>query len=240
MLDPGLRVLRVERGGDPQAHIERCFAATREHHDVGPGPGCVPLLWIPRVCSRAFCQELQDWWQAHGNVATGTVDSRADTDVAAQAAADIKRRRDHEIMDPALNGRLADLFRRRVVPEVAKAFQYAATRTTGFKIGCYFDERTTGGYFRPHRDNISPSTAHRRFAVSLLLNDPEEYEGGSLRFPEFGPREFRPRAGEALVFSCSLLHEVTDVRRGRRFVLLSFLTSKADTDAAQRHLAKTA
>ncbi|MSO65279.1 MAG: 2OG-Fe(II) oxygenase [Alphaproteobacteria bacterium] len=172
-------------------------------------------------------------WRDQGNAATGTIDSRDDDHLGAQSVAETKRRRDHEIVDAALNQRLAEVFRRRVVPEVAKAFQYHATRTTGFKIGCYLDERTTGGYFRPHRDNISASTAHRRFAVSLLLNDPAEYEGGSLRFPEFGQRDVRPGVGEAVVFSCSLLHEVTDVRRGKRFVLLTFLTSKKDTDATQ-------
>ena len=59
--------------------------------------------------------------------------------------------------------------------------------------------------------------------MSLLLNDAGEYEGGELRFLEYGPELYRPGAGEAIVFSCSLLHEVLRVRTGRRFVLLSFM-----------------
>jgi hypothetical protein len=38
-----------------------------------------------------------------------------------------------------------------------------------------------GGFFRAHRDNLSPATAHRRFALTLNLN--ESYQGGQLRFP---------------------------------------------------------
>ncbi|MEE2619026.1 MAG: 2OG-Fe(II) oxygenase, partial [Candidatus Poribacteria bacterium] len=68
------------------------------------------------------------------------------------------------------------------------------------------------------------STAHRRFAMSLNLN--QGYKGGYLRFPEFGSNLYQPEVGEALVFSCSHLHEVTEVTKGRRFALLSFLFSE--------------
>ena len=40
--------------------------------------------------------------------------------------------------------------------------------------------------------------------MSVNLND--DYEGGAVRFPEFGGGLYRPPAGGALVFSCSLLH----------------------------------
>ena len=46
-------------------------------------------------------------------------------------------------------------------------------------VACY--DSTEGGYFRPHRDNTTKGTAHRRFAVTLNLNS-DEYEGGYLRF----------------------------------------------------------
>ena len=82
-------------------------------------------------------------------------------------------------------------------------------------------EESDRGFFTAHRDNLSPATAHRRFGLTLNLND--DYDGGELRFPEYGPDRYRPDAGEALVFSGSHLHEVLPVTRGRRFVLLSFL-----------------
>ena len=113
------------------------------------------------------------------------------------------------------------------MPELQKAFYFQATRFEGFKIACY--EAATGGFFRPHRDNLSSATAHRRFAMTVHLND--DYEGGFLRFPEYGAHRYRLTAGGALVFSCAHLHEVTDVTKGRRFVLLSFLFRKEDIKA---------
>jgi predicted 2-oxoglutarate/Fe(II)-dependent dioxygenase YbiX len=87
-------------------------------------------------------------------------------------------------------------------------------------VACY--EAQTGGHFRPHRDNTTKGTAHRRFAVTINLNA-EEYEGGDLMFPEFGRRTYRAPTGGAVVFSCSLLHEALPVRAGSRFVFLPFL-----------------
>jgi predicted 2-oxoglutarate/Fe(II)-dependent dioxygenase YbiX len=87
-------------------------------------------------------------------------------------------------------------------------------------VACY--EGTVGGHFRAHRDNTTKGTAHRRFAVSLHLNT-GKYEGGYLRFPEFGPQLYIAPAGGAVVFSCSLLHEATPVTRGRRYMFLPFL-----------------
>jgi predicted 2-oxoglutarate/Fe(II)-dependent dioxygenase YbiX len=101
-------------------------------------------------------------------------------------------------------------------------------------VACY--EAEPGGYFRPHRDNTTAGTAHRRFAVTINLNA-EEYEGGNLRFPEYGPHAYRAPTGGAVVFSCSLLHEALAVTQGRRFAFLPFLY---DEDAARQREANNA
>ena len=49
------------------------------------------------------------------------------------------------------------------------------------------------------------------------------YEGGDLRFPEWGTDLWRPAPGDAIVFSCGLLHEVTPVTAGTRHALITFL-----------------
>ncbi len=87
-------------------------------------------------------------------------------------------------------------------------------------IGCY--DETDQGFFGEHRDNVSKATGHRAFAVSINLNI-DEYEGGELRFHEYGLDLYKPDTGAAVVFSCSLLHEATPVTRGRRYVILPFL-----------------
>ena len=58
--------------------------------------------------------------------------------------------------------------------------------------------------------------------MSINLNC-DEFEGGELRFPEFGDHRYRPENGTAIVFSSSLLHEALQVTTGRRRVLLAFL-----------------
>jgi predicted 2-oxoglutarate/Fe(II)-dependent dioxygenase YbiX len=108
---------------------------------------------------------------------------------------------------------------RRLLPEIAKAFQYRITRWERLRIGRYQGER--GGELHGHRDNVE-ATPYRRFAMSINLNV-EQFTGGALRFPEFGDQRYRPANGTALVFSSSLLHEALHVTSGQRLVLLAFL-----------------
>jgi predicted 2-oxoglutarate/Fe(II)-dependent dioxygenase YbiX len=173
-----------------------------------------PVLLVPRVLDDAYRQRLIDLWTSSGAVETGV--ARATGEELDPA---YKQRRDHTVSDPELLRELSSAVGRRVIPEIHKAFAFRATRFEGFKIACY--DASTGGFFRAHRDNLSRSTAHRVFALTLNLN--VGYEGGELRFPEYANALYKPAAGEALVFSCSHLHEVLDVTGGRRFVLLSFL-----------------
>ena len=110
----------------------------------------------------------------------------------------------------------------RCVPEIKKAFQIEIAHTDRLLLARY-DE--TGGFFRRHRDNSAPSVAFRQFALSINLND--NYEGGHLLFPEFNLRRYRPPAGAAVAFSCSLLHEAAAVTLGRRYCVLTFLHDAA-------------
>ena len=66
---------------------------------------------------------------------------------------------------------------------------------------------------------------HRKFAVSVNLND--DFDGGEVSFPEYGPRSYKAPPGAAVVFSCSLLHAVSTVTRGRRYAFLPFLYDDA-------------
>jgi predicted 2-oxoglutarate/Fe(II)-dependent dioxygenase YbiX len=177
-----------------------------------------PLLVVPDVLDPEQCAELIAVWEQQGHSDTG-VESSAGGGRGEQRNAQLKRRRDHVVGDPQRSRELAATIGRRVLPELSKAFAYRASRFEGFKIACY--QASDRGFFSAHRDNLSPATAHRRFALTLNLND--GYRGGQLRFPEYGPERYRPAAGVALVFSCSHLHEVLEVTAGRRFVLLSFL-----------------
>lgn len=216
-LDINLRVLSGIQ--DPQAfdQIYRAFESqsSPQARDIDVQ---APVLLIPNVLTPDICRVLINVWATKGNTETGVESSNSGVrrDVIDYQN---KKRRDHEVTDAQLLRLLTSTVGRRVMPEVQRAFHYRATRFEGFKIACYDAE--SGGFFRAHRDNLSPSTAHRRFALTLNLND--DYTGGHLIFPEFGPHRYRPLAGDAIVFSSSFLHEVQPVTRGRRFTLLSFL-----------------
>lgn len=150
-----------------------------------------------------------------------------------------KRRRDCLVEDPQLQAALRQRITRRIAPEMRKAFQFDPSRIERYIVACY--DGGEGGHFRAHRDNTTPGTAHRRFAVTINLND--GFEGGELWFPEFGPRRYRPPVGGAVVFSCSLLHEATPVTAGRRYATLPFLYDDAAAalrDANRHTLAEVA
>jgi predicted 2-oxoglutarate/Fe(II)-dependent dioxygenase YbiX len=214
VLDPNLRVVGVV-AGDRLADQVVALLDGAVHR--GPAIEVVtqaPVLLLPRVLNAASCERLVRLWEQEGGVETGVTRTSGEV-----LDASYKRRRDHTIGDPQLLRELSSVVGRRVLPEVRKAFAFQATRFEGFKIACY--DAATGGYFRQHRDNLTPATAHRVFALTLNLND--GYEGGQLRFPEYANHLYQPAPGAALVFSCAHLHEVRDVTAGRRFVLLSFL-----------------
>lgn len=235
-LDRGLRVAAVTREGDASLQAEAALSSIAAMSPSGVArevSSPAPVLLVPRAVEPDFCRELIDTWHGSETFYSGGHDSQADRDTDYGVGVKVSKvRRDLEVTDPALQKRLAAAFGRRIVPAVSKAFSFDTRRTTGFKIGRYGGEQ--GGYFRPHRDNLTPAVAHRRFAVSLLLNDPAEYDGGALTFPEFGPDLYRAPAGAAIVFSCSLLHEVTPVTRGHRFVLLTFLYGAEEIRAMEQ------
>ena len=66
------------------------------------------------------------------------------------------------------------------------------------------------------------------------------FEGGDLRFPEFGRQIHRPPVGGACVFSCGLLHEATKVTDGRRYAFLPFFYDEAGAAVLAAYEARVA
>lgn len=238
VLDPNQRVLAVydEHCEDPAAQAFdlvaglQLFTASLQPRDIAP------VLMIPRVFEPEFCRHLIEVFHERGFHETGTVTTREGKRIE-QIDHSMKKRFDHLIEDHALLDAIHWRFARRVAPEIRKAFRYVIAEGEGFRLACYRSRER--GYFRAHRDDVSPAVAHRCFAVTLNLNS-EDYEGGGLRFPEYGDHIYKPETGEALVFSCSLLHEAMDVTAGDRFVLLCFLLGAEGVqarDALKRKMA---
>ncbi|HUB27184.1 MAG TPA: redoxin domain-containing protein, partial [Tepidisphaeraceae bacterium] len=136
-----------------------------------------PILLIPDVLPSDFCRKLIEVWETQGNQDSGFMVNQGDRTVG-QYDYNNKIRRDHFIQrGTPLDGEARGWIARHIIGEVNKSFNYEVTRVEDMKIACY--DAARGGFFRPHRDNTTGATAHRRFAVSMLLND--DYEGGYLR-----------------------------------------------------------
>lgn len=186
---------------------------------AAPMPDWAPVVAVPAVLEPEICRRLIDLYEAHGGEESGFMrDVGGKTKMLVDPAH--KVRRDCLVEDPALARDLNLRMFHRLLPMVKRAFQFSATRVERLLVGCY--EAETGGHFRAHRDDTSKGTAHRRFAVTINLNA-DDYDGGDLMFPEYGPRTYRAPTGGAIVFSCSLLHRAMPVTRGRRFAFLPFL-----------------
>jgi predicted 2-oxoglutarate/Fe(II)-dependent dioxygenase YbiX len=142
-----------------------------------------------------------------------------------------KRRRDYVVEEQDVIVKAHNLVRRRIVPEIAKIHQFEVTRMERNLVACYSAEDEA--HFGPHRDNTTKGTAHRRFAVSINLNT--DFDGGEICFPEYGSRAFKPPAGAAVIFSCSLLHAVTRVTRGKRYAFLPFLYDEAAAQLREKN-----
>jgi peroxiredoxin len=221
VLDPMLRVLKTF----PLPEHEALFAYLG---GLPPPPRFAgfdvpaPVLILPNVFEPELCRHLVALYERSGGGESGFMTEIGGKTVLRQNPIH-KIRQDYIITEPELIGALQYRVTRRIVPEIRKVFQFGVTRMERYLIGCYSAE--DGGHFRPHRDNTTAGTAHRRFAVSINLN--AEFEGGEISFPEYGGHGFKPPPGGAVVFSCSLLHTVSTVTQGWRYAFLPFLYDDA-------------
>lgn len=215
-LDPNQRVLGRFVQPRAEAQLEAAAAAFDAWSGRREPPRVLaeaaPVLALPDVFEPALCRALIEAWEREhheGGLSDGT------RNVVDESK---KRNLEHVIADPALRRRVVHTLARRIGPELVKVFNYRAPfRFEGLYVLSYRHDRQD--FFGTHRDNLRQESP-RRFALSLNLND--EFEGGELRFPEYGPHLYKPGAGAAVVFSCDLLHEALPVTRGQRWVLVSF------------------
>lgn len=88
-----------------------------------------------------------------------------------------------------------------------------------------YGEYKDGGHFNYHYD--APLRAkdndNRKLSFSILLNSPDEYEGGELEIPGPGYGKTRIEKNCALFFPSSMLHRVTPVTSGVRKSLVGWV-----------------
>lgn len=232
ILDPMMRVQAragLSAGADVMAELRRLLGAPRDVLTA-------PVLVVPGVLPPDMCRHLIDAYERHGGKESGFM--REENGVTVEKVDHgHKRRADYQIDDQRLVAALQSRIYHTLRPMIQRAFQFDPTRIERWIVACY--DAGVGGHFRPHRDNTTKGTAHRKFAVTINLNA-EEYEGGDLCFPEFGPRTYCAPTGGAVVFSCSLLHEAKPVTRGKRYAFLPFLYDDDGARIRERNLAHVA
>jgi len=187
-----------------------------------------PVLTIPRIFDFPLCDLLVRLYDTIGGDDSGfLLDRGGKTETVIDHR--LKRRQDMIIAVPELRDTIKERVVTRLLPAVARYFQFEATRMDRCLVSCY--DSALGGHFFRHRDNVNAGAQHRRFAVTINLNG--DYDGCDLMFPEFGRHTYRAPVGGAIVFSCGALHQVTPITRGRRYAFIPFLYGEAD--AKLRH-----
>lgn len=234
LTDETLRVLQafsLKQAEAPTVHVDRILDFLKQLPALEPHRRAsrqAPVLLIPRAFELPFCQQLMQLLEANGGRTTGLLEEQDGQYVGAFDDR-FKRRRDLALEQAGMDWVQAVQARimRRIQPEVKKAFNFDITCFERPVIACY--DSANQGFFARHRDNVTVEAANRRFAMTLNLNT-GEYQGGELWFPEYGSHLFNPAAGEAVIFSCALMHQVTPVIQGKRYTFLVFFNERSPSD----------
>ena len=81
---------------------------------------------------------------------------------------------------------------------------------------------TKGSYFKKHRDR-GRGLEHRKLTLIIQLTNSVKYDGAEL----YVDNKLTSKAiGNLILFDSGKLHEVTELTRGERFVLVSWITTE--------------
>ena len=96
-----------------------------------------------------------------------------------------------------------------------------------------YTEYTEGGFYDWHIDCpvYDQSEPMRKISMTLLLNDPSEFEGGELELMEdklvsVADTQAKLKQGQAIFFASFLRHRVKPVTKGVRKSLVMWFTGK--------------
>lgn len=107
----------------------------------------------------------------------------------------------------------------RVYKSILNKFNKNIKYREQWKVGKYVSDRK--GFYDYHRDDVY-ETKYRNISCVLALSEPDDYQGGELHFKELGIK-FKLKKNSMIFFKSSLLHGVTPVTSGERYVLIGFM-----------------
>ena len=85
-----------------------------------------------------------------------------------------------------------------------------------------------GGHYDWHIDGTEPEEGmQRKLSISILLNDPAEFEGGELQIKGVESKNILTKRGSIVVFPSFLEHRVTPVTWGVRYSAVTWAMGPA-------------
>ncbi|GAA4740923.1 Fe2+-dependent dioxygenase [Sphingomonas daechungensis] len=123
------------------------------------------------------------------------------------------------------------LLRSEEFHEFAFPAQIAPPLLTRYKPGMHYGAHADAAYLKlPH------GTVRSDLSCTVFLNDPGDYEGGSLHVRLADASIcFKLNPGQAIVYPSDTLHEVEEVTKGERLVAITFIQSRVK-DPFRRHM----
>jgi PKHD-type hydroxylase len=119
---------------------------------------------------------------------------------------------------------------------IAKTYMDTANINAGWNYPLLVQEDTqigryrsdNQGFYNKHVDAGPPVNGlQRKLSISILLNDPSEFEGGELQFTGITDRKILPTQGSIVVFPSFVEHNVTPVTKGVRYSAVTWASGPA-------------
>jgi PKHD-type hydroxylase len=146
---------------------------------------------------------------------------------ASGLAKSVKHNEELDIRDPASNELTAYLATRIMEHSLTTWVIFPKTLTRPI-----ISRTTGGGSYGRHIDMTQMKDIHSRqmrtdLSFTLFLSDPADYEGGELSVQVEGGDfvDFKPPAGEIVIYGSGRLHEVKPVTGGERLVCIGWFES---------------
>jgi len=102
-------------------------------------------------------------------------------------------------------------------------WEYDLNYLNGIQVTTY-DQK---GHYTWHSDygTTTDRKYTRKLSASLLLSDPEEYEGGKFQIMDYHGRVVMPpqKKGTMIIFDSRVPHRVTKIKSGKRISLVSWM-----------------
>ena len=103
--------------------------------------------------------------------------------------------------------------------------------------GVMFTKSLSGNGYGMHVDNPYMPSGRSDLSFTLFLNEPEDYEGGSLCIQTINEtKQIKLSAGEIIIYPSTKIHSVSKVEKGERFVCVGWIQSYVQSNEDRNFL----